>query len=168
MVMEYARCTMQQTDRPRKVDIVVLGRGLLAATLALLLAERGKKVALLVEGSAELVDPTTLPLLERINTFEKCYAVVGTRVRGISVIENGILGAIAEDARYDSRIVVNLAEDERQTAFRRMMHQPPAAYTGPARIVPTTVTGGWHLEGTVDPATISHLAETTATKIAPR
>lgn len=158
---------MQQTDRPRKVDIVVLGRGLLAATLALLLAERGKKVALLVEGNEERVDPAILPLIERINTFEKCYAVVGTRVRGISVIENGILGAIAEDARYDSRIVVNLAEDERHAAFRRMMHQSSPTYIGPARIVPATVKGGWHLEGTVDPATIPHLAETTANEIAP-
>jgi thioredoxin reductase len=148
---------MQQTDRPRKVDVVVLGRGLLAATLALLVAERGKKVALLVEGD-EAVDPTVASMMERINTFEKCYAVVGTRVRGISVIENGILGAIAEDARYDSRIVVNLAEDARHAAFARMMHQSPTAYTGAARIVPTTVTGGWHLEGTVNPATIPDLA----------
>jgi hypothetical protein len=165
--MQYALSNMQQTDRPRKVDVVVLGRGLLAATLSLLLAERGKKVALLVEtpgwdigvGSDEAEFQR---IGDRISQFEKCYCVVGTRVRGISVIENAVLGAIAEDARYDSRIVINVAEDARHAAFARMMHQPPLTYNGTGRIVPATVKGGWQLEGVVDPTFIPTLAEETA------
>ncbi len=158
---------MQQTDRPRKVDVVVLGRGLFAATLAVILADRGKKVALLVEGNEETVDPALFPLIQQLNSIEKCYAVVGTWVRGISVIENSILGAIAEDARYNSRLVLNLAEDARHAAIARMMHQSPATYTGPARIVPTTVTGGWQLEGSLDPAAIPALATEVADLIFP-
>lgn len=164
--MQYALCMMQQTDRPRKVDAVVLGRGELAATLALLLAERGKKVALLVEGEPS-ADEYLAAIYERIATFEKCYAVVGTRVRGISVIENSILGAIAEDARYDSRIVVNLAEDERHAAFARMMRQPTPTYNGSARIVAATVTGGWQLEGNIAQANVALLAESAAGAIIP-
>lgn len=164
---------MQQTDRPRKVDVVILGRGLLAATLALLLAEREKRVALLVEAPGWDVsagsDEASLQLLgERLEQFEKCYCVVGTRVRGISVIENAILGAIAEDARYDSRVVVNLAEDARHSAFARMMHQSPAvSTTGVTRIVPATVTGGWQLEGRVEPEAVETLAEAAVNSIAP-
>lgn len=204
--------------RPRKVEVVVLGRGLAAAALGDQLAASGKRVALLVEepgwesgaraawqewhlapeteplaaaGSARfqawheaglpgLQPPsdergpywrvalgTLLPALgERIAATEKCFVAVGTRVRGISVIENGILGAIAEDARYDARVVVNAAEDERFAAFARMMRHPgtldlqvvPPEYEATAnepylrdrgvpRAEPLPVSGGWQIRG---------------------
>lgn len=173
--------------RPRKVEVIVLGRGLAAAALALLLAQRGRRVALLVEepgwdsatypawqgwhhakeqrvraaaGAALLAQwqtaampgiaahPTDagplwrldyaalLPALgQRIEQLgepeegtradrRSTWIAQATRVRGISVIENAILGAIAEDARYDARAVVNAAEDARYSAFARMMRQP--------------------------------------------
>ncbi len=66
-----------------------------------------------------------LPALgERVAAGERCWLAVETRVRGISVIENAILGTIAEDSRYDARQVVNAAEDERYAAFARMIRQP--------------------------------------------
>ena len=46
-----------------------------------------------------------------------------TYIRGISVIENAILGAIAEDARYDGRRVINAAEGKRYASFARMMRR---------------------------------------------
>lgn len=153
---------LEQTARPKRVECVVLGRGKLAATLALLLAEQGKTVALLVERSLAADDPAPPhddselnALYERVASFEKCHCVVGTWVRGISVIENAILGAIAEDARYDSRIVVNASQDERHAAYARMMRQPKNEYNGAARIAPSTVMGGWQLEGQVTATTDS-------------
>ncbi len=155
---------MEPTARPRKVDIVVLGRGMVAATLALLLAERGKRIALLTEATTPEsdLDPLIQAMGERLAAIEKCYFITGTRVRGISVIEKTILGAIAEDARYDAPVVINAAEDDRHAAYARMMHQPRSTYQGVARIAPTTVKGGWQLEGTPDPATIPQLAHTAA------
>jgi hypothetical protein len=68
-----------------------------------------------------------LPALgERIAAGTGCWVAEGTRVRGISVIEKAILGAIAEDARYDARQLINAAEDKRYRAFSRMMRQRDA------------------------------------------
>jgi glycine/D-amino acid oxidase-like deaminating enzyme len=160
---------MEQTARPKRVECVVLGRGMIAATLALLLAEQGKTVALLVERRDAGGDPvsphddaTLTALYERVASFEKCHCVVGTWVRGISVIENVILGAIAEDARYDSRIVVNASQDERHAAYARMMRQPKNEYSGAARIAPATVMGGWQMEGTLTATTDSAAIATDA------
>lgn len=161
--------------RPRRVEIIVLGRGLAATALADLLAAAGRRVALLVESPgfesdrrpawrgwhtesaaalaaqgqrllkqwtddglpgihpipannppAALLDLNhLLPALgARVAAAEGCYLGRGGRVRGISVIENTVLGAIAEEARYDGRIVVNAAEDGRYNAFARMLHRP--------------------------------------------
>ncbi|MDQ4075438.1 MAG: hypothetical protein M3220_04235 [Chloroflexota bacterium] len=165
------------STRPRKVETIVLGRGLAAAALADTLRQQGRRVALLVEapgweqgtraawrgwhrGSARaalaergevllkewqavglpgitfhdvghelpvwLLDyGQLLPAIgECIAAGEDCWVAVGTRVRGISVIENAILGAIAEDSRYDARQAINAAEDERYAAFARMMRHP--------------------------------------------
>lgn len=179
------------TARPRKVDTIVLGRGLAAATLAWALAQAGRRVALLVEEPGWAADlhpawvaahPTgeqatlaargaamlqawqaqglpgiteqpiaggeslwlldydrLLPALgEQLGAGEGCWCAVGTRVRGISVIENAILGAIAEDARYDARQLVNAAEDERHSAFARMMRHPRTLDLQPsAPVLPT-------------------------------
>lgn len=164
---------MEPTARPRKVDIVILGRGLLAGTLALLLAERRKRVAWLVEATGTADDDTPItdidPLLqamgERLAAIDKCYFITNTRVRGVSVIENAILGAIAEDARYDAPVVMNASQDERYAAYARMMRQPKVTYQGAARIVPTTVKGGWQLEGSVDPLSIPLLAQSAADQL---
>ncbi|MGB0386884.1 MAG: hypothetical protein ACPGWR_18880 [Ardenticatenaceae bacterium] len=185
--------------RPRKVEVVVLGRGLAAAALADGLAQAGRRVALLVEepgwergirpawegwhmtGGPEgvkrealaaegakrllawqedglpgimshaLEDGSALWLLDydqllpalgaRIAAGERCWVAEGTRVRGISVIEHAILGAIAEDARYDARQLINAAEGKRYASFARMMRRPhsldlapfPPTASGPLR-----------------------------------
>ncbi len=172
--------------RPRKAEIIVLGRGLAAAALAALLVARGRTVALLVEepswergmrtakagaltgtdaelaahgsallpawqaarlpgiSSAEEKEPPVwsldydllLPALgEQVAAAERCWLAMDTHVRGISVIEGAILGAIAEDSRYDARVLVNAAEDERQSAFARMMREPQR------------VQGAWRING---------------------
>jgi hypothetical protein len=199
------------TARPRKVEIIVLGRGLAAAALAALLVARGRAVALLVEepgwetgqrrdapgehqgehivlaergalllaewqaagvpglsreGAHWLLDyDRLLPALgEQIAAGERSSVALGTHVRGISVIEGAILGAIAEDARYDARIVVNAAQDERHAAFGRMMREPhpldPHAYFAGM----TEVKGAWRISGVagwplLGLAAAAHLAE---------
>jgi hypothetical protein len=162
--------------RPRKVDVIVLGRGLAAAAAADALALAGRRVALLAEapgwergvrpgwqgwyigqptvfaaaGAATLerwqaeglpgltphdvghlyplwlvnLDELLPALGERIGAAPGCWVATETQVRGVSVIENGILGAIAEDSRYDARHVVNASEDERHAAYARMMRKP--------------------------------------------
>jgi glycine/D-amino acid oxidase-like deaminating enzyme len=166
---------MSGSARPRKVEVVVLGRGLAAVALAWLLAEQGRSVALLVESPGlesgprpgwrgwhrgppsslaaageeqlrrwydagvpgiEAHDAGEWPLwlldydlllpdlADGLRAQKGCFVATGTRVRGISIIENRVLGAIAEDARYDARSLVNAAEDERYAAFMRMMRQP--------------------------------------------
>jgi hypothetical protein len=166
---------MPASARPRKVEVVVLGRGLAAVALAWLLADQARSVALLVESPGLELGPRPawrgwhhgehpsiaaageeqlrawyeagvpgidahdagewplwlldygllLPALtEQIAGKKGCFTAMGTRVRGISIIENRALGAIAEDARYDARGVVNAAEDDRYAAFARMMRQP--------------------------------------------
>lgn len=169
--------------RPRKVDVIVLGRSLAAAALADVLAQGGRRVALLAEspgwergvrpawqgwhigqstafaqaGAALLAQwqnaglpgiathdvghvyplwllnlDALLPALgEPIAATEGCWVATETQVRGVSVIENAILGAIAEDARYDARHVVNAGEDERHTAYSRMMREPHALDLSP-------------------------------------
>ena len=62
-------------------------------------------------------------LAERIAAGKRCWVAEATRVRGISVIENAILGAIAEDARYDARQLINAAEGKRYASFARMMRR---------------------------------------------
>lgn len=175
--------------KARKSEVIVLGRGLAAAALAVLLVEQGRRVALLVEepgweqgvrpawpgwhlpipgvapaaaheapdrlaaaGAALLAKwhagalpgieaqqvghPDPLWLLDygqllpalgaRVAAGERSWCAENTHVRGLSVIENAALGAVAEDARYDARVVVNAAEDERHAAFSRMLRQPGA------------------------------------------
>ena len=210
--------------RPRKVEIVVLGRGLAASALADGLVQQGRGVALLVEQPAWEgglrpgwegwhvanepgnvgANPSArpggkreplaagkregLPLLaaegakqlaawqkeglpgisshplgnrpplwlldydqllpalgERIAAGTGCWVAEGTRVRGISVIENAILGAIAEDARYDARQVINAAEDKRYAAFARMMRRRHSL-----DLVPFTPTASTSVNGTQD------------------
>ena len=160
-------------DRVQKVEVVVLGRGLMALALADLLVSQGRAVALLAEqptfaggrwpatlaehtgaalplaeaGAAQLaawqdeglpgltggagtwqVDYGALlpALADRIAAGTRCAVVTEGRVRGLSVIEGAFLGAIAEEARYDARLVVNAAEDERYASFSRMLRQPHA------------------------------------------
>ncbi|HEX8681196.1 MAG TPA: hypothetical protein VF707_02710 [Ardenticatenaceae bacterium] len=162
--------------RPRKVEVIILGRGLAAAALADALAQSGRRVALLAEepgwergtrpawrgwhigaqtafavAGAEMLagwqaaglpgitehdvghaypfwlldlDQLLPALGERVAASAGCWVATETRVRGVSVIENAILGVIAEDSRYDARHVVNAAEDERHAAFARMMREP--------------------------------------------
>ncbi len=163
--------------RPRKVEVIVLGRGLAAAAMANQLVEQGRRVALLteepgpetglraawqgwhstdqtckelaakgaetlsmwqVDGLPGITSHTIdseyplwllnyellLPALgERIAAGERCWVANETYIRGISVIERAILGAIAEDARYDGRQVINAAEGKRYAAFARMMRR---------------------------------------------
>jgi hypothetical protein len=169
--------------RPRKVQVIVLGRGLAAIALAERLVAAGKQIALLAEApvleqgtragyrgwhrsthaatmaaqgkellqqwQAEgvpglttsvvdgpfplwLIDYDRLfpELIRRIAAGEKSHVAESTRVRGISVIENAVLGAIAEDSRYDARQIINAAEDERYAAFARMLrHREQLALT---------------------------------------
>lgn len=199
------------TARPRKVETIVIGRGLAGAALAEALVQRGKRVALLVEepGWEQGVRPASqvwhtgeertalaeagvarlrawqaeglpgieqqddgwlldydklLPALgKRVAAGERCWMVVGTRVRGISVIENAVLGVIAEDARYDARQVINAAEDERYANLARMMRQrdaldlrptsldtPPASFPrdhSDLALGETAVAGAWRVRG---------------------
>lgn len=189
--------------RPRKVEVIVLGRGLAAAATADRLVEQGRRVALLVEqpgwetgwrpawqgwhsadekhkelaakgadvlamwqadGLPGITSHTVdseyplwllhyedlLPALgERIAAKERCWVANETYVRGISVIEHAILGAIAEDARYDARELINAAEGKRYTAFARMMRRPHtlqlAAFTPSAdSLVNVTIDGKAH------------------------
>ncbi len=165
--------------RPRKVEVIVLGRGLAAAACAKQLVEQGRRVAWLVEQpgwetgwrpawlgwhlanperlqlakkgaqelamwqadglpgiSSHIIEESQYPLWllnyeellpalgERIAAGTTCWVANGTYIRGISVIESAILGAIAEDARYDARELINAAEGKRYAAFARMMRRP--------------------------------------------
>lgn len=179
--------------RPRKVEVIVLGRGLAAAATADQLVQQGRRVAWLVEqpgqetgwrpawpgwhvtnqarlqlatkgaeqlakwqadglpgiSSHELDHPHPLWLLnyeqllpalaERIAAGTRCWVANNTYIRGISVIEHAILGAIAEDARYDGRQVINAAEGKRYASFARMMRRPHRLQLASFR--PTAATG---------------------------
>lgn len=65
-------------------------------------------------------------LAARVEAGPRCAVATEGRVRGLSVIEGAFLGAIAEEARYDAKRLVNAAEDDRYTAFSRMLRQPHA------------------------------------------
>lgn len=119
------------------------------------------------EGCWRLDYDQLLPALgEQLAAHEGCHLAYGTRVRGISVIEGAILGAIAEDARYDARQLVNAAEDARHSALARMAREPHgelalkpftphelpdatpyAQDQGPLHVGPTAIQGAWRLSG---------------------
>ncbi|MCB0078206.1 MAG: hypothetical protein KDD73_12400 [Anaerolineales bacterium] len=181
------------SDRPRKVELIVLGRGLAPALIAARLAEAGRRVAWLVErpglqtgriqiaqGDAPLdawlqewqpgggsspagegwqldLDMLLPALAAQVAAHDHCWATVGTWVRGISVIEQRVLGAIAEDSRYDAKRIVNAAEGPRYAAFARMLRHPESFRTDrrtpPLPASATPVEGAWQLSAEGDATT---------------
>lgn len=65
----------------------------------------------------------------------------GARVRGISVIEDEVLGAVSAAARWGAPVVVNAADDERAMAVARMAREPLDLTFVPAPLIHCRTSG---------------------------